>query len=228
MPSESFETIFRRDLDRLPGLADEDLVPRGADSARRVSFGSVLALVGVFVAVVVVVLNLQAIRDADRSPQEAAATQSPYFVIAGGAAAGATASPNPAAAPSPAATWIVGPPVSNPLLGVPSCPPGSSPILDVTHWPPPGDLPGGGAPTAEEAFRRAYPTVTDFKMFPWGTSPAPVWVVAGSETYVVNYSGGPGLNSWFAHPAKYVGCYTPEPRTPRPSGLPSEAPTTFG
>ena len=82
--------------------------------------------------------------------------------------------------------------------------------------------------SAEEAFRRAYPTVTDFKMFPWGTSPAPVWVVAGSETYVVNYSGGPGLNSWFAHPAKYVGCYTPEPRTPRPSGLPSAAPTTFG
>jgi hypothetical protein len=228
MPSENLETIFRRDLDRLPGLADDQLVPRGRGSAQPVSLGSVLALVGILVAAVVIALSLQAVRDADRSNEESAASPSPYFVV-DGAGAAATASPSTAAAPSPAPTWLVGPPASDPLLGVPTCPRGSGPILRIANSSPPGDLPGTGAATAEAAFRGAYPNVRDFTMFPFGSgSAAPVWIVAGGETYVVNYSGGPGLNSWFAHPAKYVGCYTPEPRTPRPSGLPSAAPTSFG
>jgi hypothetical protein len=227
MPSESLETIFRRDLDRLPGLADDQWVPRGRRSPQHVTLANALALVGILVAAVVIVLSAQAVRDADRSNEEAAVSPLPYFVV-GSAGAAATTSPVPVATPSPAATWLVGPPASDPLAGVPTCPRGSGPILRIANSFPPGDLPGTGAATAEAAFRRAYPTVTDFTMFPFGTGNAPVWIVAGGETYVVNYSGGPGQNSWFAHPAKYVGCYTPEPRTPRPSGVPSAAPTTFG
>jgi hypothetical protein len=83
--------------------------------------------------------------------------------------------------------------------------------------------------TPEAAFRRSFPSVTDLKIYPFGRGDrAPVWIVAGKDTYVVAYIGGPGQSSWFAHAAKFVGCDTPEPRTPPPSGRPSAAPTTVG
>ena len=85
--------------------------------------------------------------------------------------------------------------------------------LDITQPPPPGPLPGTGAASAEEAFRRAFPSVSDFKMFPGGTgndSRAPVWIVAGSgETYIALAPGSAdGKNNWFAYPAKFVRCRT--------------------
>jgi hypothetical protein len=227
MPSESLETIFRRDLDRLPGLADDEWVPRGRGSAWRVNLWNALAVAAMLVAAVVVIVSLQAVRDADPSKDDAATSPIPYFVVDGAGAASAT-SPGSSATPSPAATWLVGPPASDPLMGVPTCPRGSSPILRIAGVFPPGDQPGAGEATAEAAFRRAFPTVTGFTMYPFAPNARAVWIVAGSETYIVNYIGGPGQNSWFAHPATFTGCYTPEPRTPRPSGLPSAAPTTFG
>ena len=100
--------------------------------------------------------------------------------------------------------------------GLPICPPGQLPVLDVQHGPPPGDQPGSGAASAEEAFRRTYPTITDFTMYPLGSGeptrdprglgPGPIWVVAGSQTFVSMYIGEPGLRSWFAHPATFVAC----------------------
>jgi hypothetical protein len=71
--------------------------------------------------------------------------------------------------------------------------------------------------------------VTEFTSYPFGAGDhAPLWIVAGGDTYVVAYIGGPGQNSWFAHPALFVGCYTPEPRITSPGGRPSAAPTTYG
>jgi hypothetical protein len=185
MPSEGLETIFRRDLDRLPGLAEDQWVPRAGHSEQAFGLGNALALASVVLAAVVVVLSSQAIRDADRSQQESAASPIPYFVIESAAAA-RTASPGQGVTPSPAATWLVGPPASNPLLGVPTCPLGSSPILRVTFGPPPGDLPGTGAATAEAAFRRSYPAVTEFTMYAFSPNAPAFWIVAGGDTYVVN------------------------------------------
>jgi hypothetical protein len=53
-------------------------------------------------------------------------------------------------------------------LRPPQCP-GQLPQLSVAHTPPPGDQPGTGAPSAEAAFRRAYPAISEFTMYPFGT-----------------------------------------------------------
>jgi len=104
---------------------------------------------------------------------------------------------------------------------LPVCP-GQLPILDVTQAPPPGDQPGNGAATPEAAFQKAFPTLKDYKMYAFGTTTAyveqnhtpetfggPVWIVAGDRTFIALHVGSPGLNSWFAHPATFLGCGTP-------------------
>ena len=227
MPSESLEAIFRRDLDRVPGLSDEEWIPSGGRVARRLGLGDAIAVAGVFLVAVVVVVSVQAERDADVSRSTAPESASPYFVVGSGGAS-ATTSPGAGATPSPAATWIVGPATSSGLSGAPTCAAGESPILDITFSAPPGDQPGTGAATAEAAFRRTFPAVTDFTMYPFAPNAPAVWIVAGGDTYIANYIGGPGQNSWFAHAAKFVGCYTPQRHTAPPSGDPSARPTTFG
>jgi len=113
-------------------------------------------------------------------------------------------------------------------------------LLDITFPPPPGSVPGTGAASAEEAFRRTLPGVIEFKMFPLGTgadSRMPVWIVAASgDTYIAEAPGAADAqNSWFAYPAKFVRCRSPQevrfgqptpgttptesaPASPRPSG----------
>lgn len=98
---------------------------------------------------------------------------------------------------------------------LPICPSGRSPALDIDFPPPPGSVPGTGANSAEEAFRRAFPAVTDFRMYAFGkdqpepapAGPAPVWIVAGSDTYVAQILGDArDANNWFAYRARFVGC----------------------
>jgi plastocyanin len=86
--------------------------------------------------------------------------------------------------------------------------------LDITN-PSPGPVPGTGAMSAEEAFRRSFPQVTDFKMFPGASgadSLAPVWIVAASgETYIAHILGATGApNNWYAFPARFVRCHNPQ------------------
>lgn len=115
--------------------------------------------------------------------------------------------------------------------GLPVCSLGELPLLDVSRSPSPGDQPGTGAPSAEDAFRRAYPAITTFTMYPLGSDQATrdpsvlgrgaVWIVAGSDTYVALYFGEPGLNSWFAHRATFLGC---RDASARPSPTPTLSP----
>jgi hypothetical protein len=84
-------------------------------------------------------------------------------------------------------------------------------------------VPGTGSASAELAFRRANPTITQFTMYRWGdtrpvslddaglrTASGPAWIVAGNDTFIAVAPGGPGgTNNWFAHPAKFMGCRTP-------------------
>lgn len=107
-------------------------------------------------------------------------------------------------------------------------------LLDITFPPPPGSLPGTGAASAEEAFRRTFPRVSEFKMFPLGTgsdSQMPVWIVAATgETYIAQGLGAADAkNIWFAYPAKFVRCRDPrEIPWISPSPLPTGVPTTPG
>lgn len=123
--------------------------------------------------------------------------------------------------------------------GFPICPPGQAPLLDVVQTPPPGDQPGSGAASPEAAFTRANPTLTDYAMYQFGTvSPyvperdgglsGPVWIVAGSRTFISLYLGSPGQNSWFAHPATFVRCMTQQDlQNPKPNS-PSSSPNPDG
>ncbi len=119
---------------------------------------------------------------------------------------------------------------------LPICPPGQSPLLDVAQNPPPGDQPGTGAAAPEAAFRKAFPTITDYKMYEFGTtttyversaapgqtSGGPVWIIADRRTFISLYIGAPGQDSWFAHPATFLGCRTPQELHPSaPPGSPS-------
>ncbi|HET6702556.1 MAG TPA: hypothetical protein VFH14_12170, partial [Gemmatimonadaceae bacterium] len=87
------------------------------------------------------------------------------------------------------------PPVAPASL--PICPSGRSPALDIDFPPPPGSVPGTGANSAEEAFRRTFPAVTDFQLYAFGkdqpeaapAGPGPVWIVAGTDTYVAQILG---------------------------------------
>jgi len=213
MPSEHFETIFRRDLDRLPGLADDEWLPR-VRARPHLTRGGVGALTAIALLAIVVGLSLQAVRDAQVTQSGGAATASSYFIaVEPGAEASSTSI------------------IANALMGSPVCPVGQLPWIAISHPSPPGDLPGTGAASADAAVRRANPTVTEFMMYPWGDSqPArgddprirgggPVWIVAGSETFVAQAPGRAGdANNWFAYPAKFMGCKAPSPANLRSTG----------
>lgn len=151
-------------------------------------------------------------------------------------AAPAASQPLPTVVSTPTASGSpASPPATTPaaVAGFPICPRGQSPLLDVVQTPPPGDQPGTGAGSPEEAFIRANPTLTDYAMYQFGTmSPyvperdrglrGPVWIVAGSRTFISLYIGSPGQNSWFAHPATFVRCMTPQDLKPTsPSNSPN-------
>jgi hypothetical protein len=204
MRSDSFESIFRRDLDQLPTLKDDEWVPREAGSTQRVTAGGTLVFMGLVLSAIFVGFSLQAVRDAELSRKEAASTDAPYFVVAGqGVAAAST---------------------PNVLAGAPVCSSAQIPEIDVAHPPPPGDPPGSGAPSAEEAFRRTFPALTNFKIYPFEQRQpfGPYWIVSQGKTYVAEYLGGPGQNSWFAYPAKFVGCHAPQPNAASPTASPAQ------
>jgi len=210
MPSERLETIFRRDLDRLPGLAEDQWVPRSRPRSR-FGAGHVFAVLGITVLALGTGLSLQAIRNTQPADDGGAATSAepPFFIVTEESAA------SPGASPEVALTWP------------PMCPRGQAPLLDVAHPPPPGTIPGTGVPGPDAAFRRARPNVSEYTMYVWGdTQPlrgpddprittAPIWIVAGSETFVAITMGGP--HSWFAYPAKFIRCKTLPTQVPRPS-----------
>jgi len=105
-------------------------------------------------------------------------------------------------------------------------------LLDIASPPRPGSVPSTGAASAEDAFRRTFPEVAEFKMFPFGTSAdsrMPVWIVAATgETYIAQTVGAADAkNSWFAYPAKFVRCRSPQEvrfGQPTPGTTPSGSP----
>lgn len=213
MPPDRLDTIFRRDLDRLPGLAEDDWVPQRHRSSRSFGFGHGLAALGMIALALVVGLSLQAIWNAQPAGETSVTTSSEAFFVE----VQEGSQPNA----SPVAPAIAGPPI---------CPRGQAPWLAVAHPPPPGTVPGTGAGGPEAAFRRARPTVHEYTMFKWGDpvplsgpddrriSTAPVWIVAGGETFVAMIIGGaPYDRSWFAYPAEFKGCRTPANPQQRPS-----------
>jgi hypothetical protein len=96
--------------------------------------------------------------------------------------------------------------------------------LDVAKFPQGATESNGGA-TPEAAFRKANPTIVEFSLFPMGRLPgAPVWIVAGSETFIASALAD---GTWFVSPARFVGCRDPQEvpqRRPGPSISP--APTS--
>jgi len=121
---------------------------------------------------------------------------------------------NPAAVVTPPASVTLK--ATSAPASLPICPTGL-PQLDIDFPPPPGSVPGTGASSAEEAFRRGFPTITTFAMYALGkdqpeAAPAgpAVWIVAGSDTYIAQILGDTqGPNNWFAYRARFVGCRQP-------------------
>lgn len=214
MPSKNLETIFKRDLDRLDGLAHHEWLPVTRVSRPRVTGAGVATIVAIAVAVLVVALSALAVRDGQVTQENNAAASNPYVIVGSPSAADVSPGASPVAGPS---GW---------LTEAPSCPSGQVLGLRLTFPPPPGDVPGTGATGPEEAFRRKYPSVTEFKTFPMEKGQrdgAPVWIVAGDQTYVANRIGSASNLSWFVYPATVIGCRTPtewrgEP--PPPAGTP--------
>lgn len=99
-------------------------------------------------------------------------------------------------------------------VSLPICPPGQLPVLAIDFPPSPGNVPGTGADSAEEAFRRTFPAVPTFTMYAFGkdqpeAAPTgnPVWIVSGSDTYVAYILGDRnGRNNWFAYRARVAEC----------------------
>jgi hypothetical protein len=86
---------------------------------------------------------------------------------------------------------------------------------------PRGDTAASGGATPEAAFRKANPTIVEFSMHPMGKDPkAPVWIVAGSETFMATILTD---GTWFVSPAKFLGCRDPQEVQRRPN--PSNSPT---
>jgi hypothetical protein len=88
--------------------------------------------------------------------------------------------------------------------------------MDIARFPQ-GTTHGGATP--EAAFRSAYPAIRDFELFP---SQAPVWIVAGTDTYLATILPD---ETWFISPAKFVRCVSFEEirsfsQAPRPSASP--------
>jgi hypothetical protein len=84
--------------------------------------------------------------------------------------------------------------------GAPDCTNGT-PLMDIARFPQ-GTTHGGATPTA--AFQTEYPTVGSFDLFPYGSLVnAPVWIVAGTDTYLASILPD---GTWFVSPAKFVRC----------------------
>jgi hypothetical protein len=104
--------------------------------------------------------------------------------------------------------------------GAPDCTNGT-PLMDNARYPQ-GTTHGG--PTPAVAFQSEYPTIPTFELFPFGTLPnAPVWIVAGTDTYLASILPD---GTWFVSPAKFVRCVSFEEirsfsQTPGSSGSPS-------
>jgi hypothetical protein len=93
------------------------------------------------------------------------------------------------------------------------------PLLDIARYPR-GETASNGGATPEAAFRAANPTIQQFSQFPMGKDPkAPVWIVAGSNTFIATILTD---GTWFVSPAKFVKCTDPqEVMKPRPSHSPT-------
>jgi hypothetical protein len=86
---------------------------------------------------------------------------------------------------------------------------------------PRGDTAANGGATPEAALRRTNPGIEQFSMLPMGKDPkAPVWIVAGSETFIATILTD---GTWFVSPAKFLGCRDPQEVQRGPS--PSHSPT---
>jgi hypothetical protein len=212
--SDDIELIIQRDLNRLPVLAEERWLPRRNPARVPLGLASALAVFVAVAALMAVGVTLQAVREARPTEQPQGATVGAEFVLVQESPApfGPTASAGGA------------------LTGSPSCPAGQLPWIHVEHRPP-GDVPGTGSASAELAFRRANPTITQFTMYRWGdTRPASAddpglraasgsaWIVAGTDTFIAVAAsfGKPGeTNNWFAHPAEFLGCGAPGNRRTR-------------
>jgi hypothetical protein len=73
MRSDSLEPIFRRDLDQLPTLSDDEWVPAEAGS-RRTSASGLLAVCGLTLAAIVVALSVRAVREAEAPYEDGTST----------------------------------------------------------------------------------------------------------------------------------------------------------
>jgi hypothetical protein len=92
--------------------------------------------------------------------------------------------------------------------------------LDIARFPR-GVTEENGGVTPEAAFKAANPGIARFSAFPMGKDPkAPVWIVAGSETFVATILPD---GTWFVSPAKFVGCR--DPREVRWGPSPKATPT---
>lgn len=205
MRSENFEAIFRRDLDQLPGLTDDEWLPKTRRQRPRLTPRVVSALTALALLAMVVGLRMQAVPDDQDSAGPA--SSSPFYI--------ATQS----TAERPPGTSLV---ASNTLTGSPSCPGSQIPWLVASFPARPGAEPPTGSASPEAAFRKANPAVTEFTMYLWSVSQpvrgddprisvfVPIWIVAGNETFLVRAAsvGPANETSWFAFPAKFMGCIT--------------------
>ena len=204
--SDDIELIIQRDLNRLPVLAEELWLPRRNPARVPLGLASALAVFVALIALIGVGVALQAVRELPYTEQPDIAAAGADFVLV----------PESAASFEPTTSIVAGA-----VTGSPVCPAGQLPGIHVDRRPP-GDMPGTGSASAELAFRRANPTVTQFTIYRWGdTRPASAddpglrgasgiaWIVAGTDTFiaVAPSFGHPGeTNNWFAYPAKFFGC----------------------
>jgi hypothetical protein len=179
---------------------------------RRLSVPGLTAATGIALLALVVVLIAPGIRDAQVAQVHNATVADAYYI---------------AAESDGNAASVGGSVMASALSGTPACPAGQLPWIAVSHPPPPGPQPGTGAASAEAAFRRANPTITEFTMYPFGGRQpvqgdgghGPVWIVAGDETFIAQAPGRSGdPNKWFAFPATFMGCRTPPPGSLRSTG----------
>ena len=104
-------------------------------------------------------------------------------------------------------------------------------VLEQSRFPQ-GDSAKNGGATPEDALRRENPAITRFTLFPMGKDPkAPVWIVAGSDTFVATILTD---GTWFVSPARFVRCrdpreirWLPGPTGPSQAAAPS-APAATG
>jgi hypothetical protein len=92
--------------------------------------------------------------------------------------------------------------------------------LHIDTFPRGATAANGGA-TPEAAFKKANPGIEQSSMLPMGKDPkAPVWIVAGSETFIATILTD---GTWFVSPAKFLGCRDPQEvqTKPRPSNSPA-------